>query len=141
MIGLEIGGGKRDRTDDLLHAMQPLSQLSYTPVSERIYIRIGIGLVNRFVCEKLTKKPRKFAGLKIKGLSLATCTCAGCFLCFLFARLFVVAVIAHFFHYALFVEFLLESTQSFLYWFAFAKFYFTSCFCHLNHYSLLALKS
>jgi hypothetical protein len=27
------GGGKRDRTDDLLHAMQALSQLSYTPVS------------------------------------------------------------------------------------------------------------
>ena len=25
------GGGKRDRTDDLLHAMQALSQLSYTP--------------------------------------------------------------------------------------------------------------
>jgi hypothetical protein len=27
-----FGGGKRDRTDDLLHAMQALSQLSYTPV-------------------------------------------------------------------------------------------------------------
>jgi len=27
-----IGGGKRDRTADLLHAMQALSQLSYTPV-------------------------------------------------------------------------------------------------------------
>ena len=26
-----IGGGKRDRTADLLHAMQALSQLSYTP--------------------------------------------------------------------------------------------------------------
>jgi hypothetical protein len=26
-----VGGGKRDRTDDLLHAMQALSQLSYTP--------------------------------------------------------------------------------------------------------------
>ena len=26
------GGGKRDRTDDLLHAMQALSQLSYTPI-------------------------------------------------------------------------------------------------------------
>jgi hypothetical protein len=25
------GGGKRDRTADLLHAMQALSQLSYTP--------------------------------------------------------------------------------------------------------------
>jgi hypothetical protein len=30
---LKLGGGKRDRTADLLHAMQALSQLSYTPVS------------------------------------------------------------------------------------------------------------
>ena len=29
-----FGGGKRDRTADLLHAMQALSQLSYTPVTE-----------------------------------------------------------------------------------------------------------
>ena len=28
---LEIGGGERDRTDDLLRARQALSQLSYTP--------------------------------------------------------------------------------------------------------------
>src|SRR3954463_76494 len=28
------GGGKRDRTADLLHAMQALSQLSYTPTRE-----------------------------------------------------------------------------------------------------------
>ena len=28
-----IGGGKRDRTADLLHAMQALSQLSYTPMN------------------------------------------------------------------------------------------------------------
>ena len=28
---LETGGGKRDRTADLLHAMQALYQLSYTP--------------------------------------------------------------------------------------------------------------
>ena len=28
-----FGGGKRDRTADLLHAMQALSQLSYTPVT------------------------------------------------------------------------------------------------------------
>ena len=28
---LRLGGGKRDRTADLLHAMQALSQLSYTP--------------------------------------------------------------------------------------------------------------
>ena len=29
------GGGNRDRTGDLLHAMQALSQLSYTPTRER----------------------------------------------------------------------------------------------------------
>ena len=29
------GGGNRDRTGDLLHAMQALSQLSYTPTKER----------------------------------------------------------------------------------------------------------
>ena len=28
----EIGGGERDRTDDLLLARQALSQLSYTPM-------------------------------------------------------------------------------------------------------------
>ena len=32
------GGGKRDRTDDLLHAMQALSQLSYTPVRVRQFV-------------------------------------------------------------------------------------------------------
>src|SRR5258706_3285906 len=30
-----VGGGKRDRTADLLHAMQALSQLSYTPTQGR----------------------------------------------------------------------------------------------------------
>ena len=28
----KVGGGKQDRTADLLHAMQALSQLSYTPL-------------------------------------------------------------------------------------------------------------
>ena len=31
LTGLKAGGGKRDRTADLLHAMQALYQLSYTP--------------------------------------------------------------------------------------------------------------
>ena len=37
LAGLSIssGGGKRDRTADLLHAMQALSQLSYTPTAKR----------------------------------------------------------------------------------------------------------
>ncbi len=30
-----LGGDKRDRTADLLHAMQALSQLSYTPEKSR----------------------------------------------------------------------------------------------------------
>ena len=30
-----LGGDKRDRTADLLHAMQALSQLSYTPIISR----------------------------------------------------------------------------------------------------------
>ena len=29
---IKLGGDKRDRTADLLHAMQALSQLSYTPL-------------------------------------------------------------------------------------------------------------
>ena len=32
-----IGGDKRDRTADLLHAMQALSQLSYTPTSGTLF--------------------------------------------------------------------------------------------------------
>ena len=31
----EVGGARRDRTADLLHAMQALSQLSYSPDRER----------------------------------------------------------------------------------------------------------
>jgi hypothetical protein len=30
-----VGGGTRDRTADLLHAMQALSQLSYTPARKK----------------------------------------------------------------------------------------------------------
>ncbi|CRH30252.1 hypothetical protein BN1182_BQ_01850 [Pantoea ananatis] len=30
-FGKKFGGAKRDRTADLLHAMQALSQLSYSP--------------------------------------------------------------------------------------------------------------
>ena len=32
MQNLELGGGERDRTDDLLRARQALSQLGYSPV-------------------------------------------------------------------------------------------------------------
>ncbi len=41
----KFGGATRDRTADLLHAMQALSQLSYNPISRlsnhRRHIRIG----------------------------------------------------------------------------------------------------
>jgi hypothetical protein len=36
-----IGGASRDRTDDLFHAMEALSQLSYGPVRKTLY-RKGI---------------------------------------------------------------------------------------------------
>ena len=36
-VTLLFGGGKRDRTADLLHAMQALSQLSYTPKKSAHY--------------------------------------------------------------------------------------------------------
>ena len=31
-----VGGGRRDRTDDLLLAKQPLSQLSYAPIGKMV---------------------------------------------------------------------------------------------------------
>ena len=52
---LHYGGDKEDRTPDLLHAMQALSQLSYAPVifacsasSTNISIRDNLYLVNSF---------------------------------------------------------------------------------------------
>jgi hypothetical protein len=36
----KLGGGKQDRTADLLHAMQALSQLSYTPLYCAFYFAI-----------------------------------------------------------------------------------------------------
>ena len=46
-----LGGGKRDRTADLLHAMQALSQLSYTPTREPRILRIEFRLVKRNALE------------------------------------------------------------------------------------------
>ncbi len=34
----EFGGAKRDRTADLLHAMQALSQLSYSPTTCGMFV-------------------------------------------------------------------------------------------------------
>ena len=40
-----IGGARRDRTADLLHAMQALSQLSYGPTRSRRNLRSALKLV------------------------------------------------------------------------------------------------
>ena len=39
MMGWRIGGARRDRTADLLHAMQALSHLSYSPFIRALWIR------------------------------------------------------------------------------------------------------
>ena len=39
LLILNLGGDKRDRTADLLHAMQALSQLSYTPLNLAIKLQ------------------------------------------------------------------------------------------------------
>ena len=41
------GGARRDRTADLLHAMQALSQLSYGPTRSRRNLRSGAGIVKQ----------------------------------------------------------------------------------------------
>src|SRR5213082_1782339 len=41
----KAGGARRDRTADLLHAMQALSQLSYGPTQGRRNLRTASGLV------------------------------------------------------------------------------------------------
>ena len=41
------GGARRDRTADLLHAMQALSQLSYGPTRSRRNLRSGAGVVKQ----------------------------------------------------------------------------------------------
>jgi hypothetical protein len=40
-----IGGASRDRTDDLFHAMEALSQLSYGPIRSRGKLRTPPGIV------------------------------------------------------------------------------------------------
>jgi hypothetical protein len=43
--GRNIGGASRDRTDDLFHAMEALSQLSYGPTRSRGKLRTHLGIV------------------------------------------------------------------------------------------------
>ncbi len=49
MLALRNGGAKRDRTADLLHAMQALSQLSYSPVVLRPPIQNQLYRINNGV--------------------------------------------------------------------------------------------
>ena len=53
--GKKIGGRDRDRTCDLIHAMDALSQLSYTPVTKRNCLRMV-----RQTANILTNIPNKF---------------------------------------------------------------------------------
>ncbi len=39
-IAGSFGGAKRDRTADLLHAMQALSQLSYSPYKNKFFQKV-----------------------------------------------------------------------------------------------------
>ena len=45
-IELEFGGDNRDRTDDLLNAIQALSQLSYIPIKDSDMIKFDYVAVN-----------------------------------------------------------------------------------------------
>lgn len=38
-VGWADGGASRDRTDDLIHAMDALSQLSYSPVRMTLFLK------------------------------------------------------------------------------------------------------
>jgi hypothetical protein len=55
------GGARRDRTADLLHAMQALSQLSYSPENSGGRVRTTRGAVKLFKSQKkggaLTRAP------------------------------------------------------------------------------------
>src|SRR3954468_15543102 len=60
-----VGGGKRDRTADLLHAMQALSQLSYTPDRVGNYSVFPVrkaSPAHTWYCPRASKAPAPFAG-------------------------------------------------------------------------------
>jgi hypothetical protein len=46
---IDDGGARRDRTADLLHAMQTLSQLSYSPKKENRSLMRHLEAVKRFL--------------------------------------------------------------------------------------------
>src|SRR5206468_4363816 len=68
---IRTGGGKRDRTADLLHAMQALSQLSYTPDRARNYSVFcppeSSPCTNVLACRRLKGAAALFVGTHQKG--------------------------------------------------------------------------
>src|SRR5665213_2587 len=58
-----IGGARRDRTVDLLHAMQALSQLSYGPVPDKDTSRVAVGL---------TRRPTRTGAQNTRNLAVST---------------------------------------------------------------------
>ena len=64
--GGRSGGGNRDRTGDLLHAMQALSQLSYTPTQ-------GRGLYHAPTCFRSLSVTRFFPATASVGPMLGVC--------------------------------------------------------------------
>src|ERR1700704_4677496 len=57
LTAVSVGGGKRDRTADLLHAMQALSQLSYTPTKGAHYTG-GISLCKEWETARIHSKKK-----------------------------------------------------------------------------------
>ena len=61
----EIGGARRDRTADLLHAMQALSQLSYSP--EKVGILADLPFLSRhFTSIRLFYRGNIYVGVAIR---------------------------------------------------------------------------
>ncbi len=56
MFREEIGGARRDRTADLLHAMQALSQLSYSPTERGTIGSLAGAVKDGPVSDRLTRK-------------------------------------------------------------------------------------
>jgi hypothetical protein len=66
---MQNGGARRDRTADLLHAMQALSQLSYSPTEWRTLRRLA-GIVKKLSFDFKNKGLRSSAVLKNPALAL-----------------------------------------------------------------------
>ena len=64
------GGGKRDRTADLLHAMQALSQLSYTPTGQLNFGRavVQCGAHYAVGCGECKERGRKIFHNRSQGI-------------------------------------------------------------------------